>query len=118
MLKKSIAYLVIIGIFIFLGINIIRVWMYIPNVNLRLGLEDIALLILIGGMVYLSNIICWHMLTKSLDMRINLLKNLRIWMLSNFSRLLPGGIWQYPSRVYLLSGEKVTKTKAATTVFL
>lgn len=70
---------------------------------------DILLFFIFLPLPFFFNVVAWHLVTRSQGEKISFSKNFEVWMLSNFARYLPGGIWQYPSRVLLLSKERVSK---------
>ena len=78
--------------------------------------NPLSLLIMVILLVlnYLSNIFAWHILMKSFGEKISFFKDFRIWSLSSITRFLPGKIWQYPSRMYMLSQEGVTPVVSGT----
>lgn len=102
----------------FLFWNIAVNWQEVSNVAWNFRSLNTLVLLLFLLLVYLVNVFSWHMVTRVLGAKVSFGGNFRIWMLSNLSRLLPGGIWQYPSRVYLLSREGVTKRVSITAVIL
>lgn len=68
--------------------------------------------------IYFLNVLTWHLVTRSLGLKIPYRTNLKIWLISNTARYLPGGFWQYPSRIYLLSEQKVPKLKATAALLM
>lgn len=64
--------------------------------------------------VYFINSLSWYLLNKSLGVRIDYLQAVRIWMSSNFSRFIPGGIWQYVGRFYLATKAGIPKSVTST----
>jgi glycosyltransferase 2 family protein len=68
--------------------------------------------------IYIVNIVSWHILMIALGAKIKFVDNLRIWMVSNLNRVLPGGIWQYPTKIYLLNKIGISKTTATTATLL
>lgn len=117
-MKKFIGYLVAIALSGFLFWNIIQNWGVISTTSWNLESIDSLFLLASLFLIYFSNIISWHLVTKALGTNVKLKENSKLWMVSNLSRLLPGSIWQYPSRVYLLSQYGVSKTIGVTAVIL
>lgn len=115
-MKKAFSGLVVLGLLGFLSWNIVQNWHTTTSIEWNLLSINGLLLFLFLFLVYVVNIFSWHMVTRALGANVSFKGNVRIWMLSNLSRLLPGGIWQYPSRIYLLSKEKISKTLGATAV--
>src|SRR3989344_3756096 len=118
MVKKIFSYILVGGIFVFLFWNIVQNREYISSVNWILKSSDIFLFILFVIFIYVSNILSWHIVTKFLGLELSIFSNAKIWMISNFSRFIPGGIWQYPSRVILLAKKGVDKKSAITAVLI
>lgn len=115
-MRKLLSYTLISLIFGFLLFNIYKNWELVISVNWRFGFLRIVTILILIVFVYFTNILAWHLITKSLGIGISFKKNSRIWVLSNATRFLPGTIWQYLGRVYLLSKENVTKGKAFTAI--
>lgn len=110
--------ILVILIFLFLIWNAWQGREIIKSLNWDLDVFNLGWLFIFVLFVYLTNVFSWHLVTRALGAEINFPNNLKVWMLSNAARLLPGGIWQYPSRVYMLGHRGVTKNIAATSVFL
>lgn len=68
--------------------------------------------------MYIINALSWHLTVRSLGANLSFKKNFKIWIFSNLSRFIPGGIWQYPSRVIMLTQNKINKTTALIAVLL
>lgn len=117
-MKKIFTYLFIIGAFSFLFWNIIKNWEIISRFHWEFNIPNIILLTVFFLLVYITNIFSWHTVTRSLGIKTSFKRNIQIWMVSNLSRLLPGGVWQYSSRVYLLikSGAPRGSSVAAVTL--
>lgn len=105
-------------IFGFLFFNILYNWGTLRSFPWHFKSGNIALFILLLLPLYLLNVLCWHLVTRALGANIGYLSNFRIWMLSSFTRFIPGGFWQYPGRVLLLSREGVSRALSATCVVL
>lgn len=117
-LKNIIPILVISALFGLLIWNIVKNWQQIITANWHLSYPNLFLLIIFSVAIYPINILSWHILTKALNLNLSIATNAKIWMYSNLSRFLPGGIWQYPSRVYLISKQNISKSVAATAIIL
>ncbi len=105
--KSKFYYLVILLAFGFMVWKIKNDWFVISAFAWRLNLFNLATAIFISFVAYLFNVLSWHLLTKALSFRISFRDNLKVWTFSNLARFIPGKIWQYPSRILLLSEEKV-----------
>lgn len=84
----------------------------------KFSVSNILLVTLLLLPLYLINAISWHVITKLLKLKMSFKKNIYIWVITNLSRYLPGGIWQYPSRIFLLSSNNVTKTTSTFAVLI
>lgn len=115
---KIISLVAILVAFSFLFSNIFADWNAIKESFVNFKVSDIILVFLFLLPVYILNAFSWHIVTKSLKLRIGFKKNLHLWVVSNLSRYLPGGIWQYPSRVYLLSSAGTSKLIATYAVIM
>lgn len=82
------------------------------------GSINFLLVTLFALPIYLFNILAWHATTRVLNFKIDLLTDAQIWMYSNISRFLPGGIFQYPSRIFLLTKQKVSHLKSLMAILL
>lgn len=117
-MKKAFSYIIVFFIFSFLVWNIRNNWETISTLEWDLRNTNTLWLLIFLVLVYSVNVVSWHLVIKALKAKVSLKKNLKIWIFSNIARLLPGGIWQYPSRVYLLSKEKISKTLGTTAVIV
>lgn len=107
--KKIISVLMIWGILGFLGWKILSDWETIVNFKWNFSTFDLLLFIVFLPLPFFFNVVAWHLVTRSQGEKISFTKNFEAWMFSNFARYLPGGIWQYPSRILLLSKEGISK---------
>jgi len=118
MMKKIISYLFVLLVFAFLFWQIFWNRSTILSFQWRFSFSDVFLVIMFLLPIFIVNSFAWHLLTRALGAHISYSSNLKIWMFSNFARYLPGGIWQYPGRVLLLSREGVSKSFGATCLVL
>lgn len=116
--KKTLSYALVISIFGFLLWNIFTSWQTISSFSWRFKPQDAFLLLAVLVPIYLINAYAWHLVTRAIGGKVSFAKNLKVWMLSNLGRFLPGGFWQYAGRVHLLSKEGPSKTVAAAAVFV
>lgn len=117
-LKKILPFVLIIIILIFLFFRVFSEWSEIKVHILNINSINIAIAIFLSVPLYFLNAFTWHLLTKAVGVNLPFKKNLRIWLFSNTARFLPGGFWQYPSRIYLLDKQKVTKVEATASLLL
>lgn len=115
-MKKSLSILIVVALFSVLLVKIIQNWKSIESMKAQITPTGLIILVISVSSIYISNVFSWHLVTKALDTKLTLIKNLEIWMVSNMSRLIPGGIWQYPGRVMLMTKEKVSKSTAISAV--
>ncbi len=106
-LKSKLYYLVILLAFGFLVWKVKSDWFIVLSFTWKFNLINLVIAIFISFIAYLFNVFSWHLLTKVLFLHISFRDNLKIWTFSNLTRFIPGKIWQYPSRILLLSEKKV-----------
>lgn len=116
--KKLFSLVAIVGILAFFVWKIWTDWETVAAFKWNFGVFDAVLFLMFLPLPFLFNVLAWHLITRSQGEKIGFLRNFEAWMFSNFARYLPGGIWQYPSRVLLLSGEGVPKTFVVKCLFL
>lgn len=109
--KKVFSILVSLFFLVFLFKIIFDNWSTISLLEVRFNYTNILNLVIFSLSVYLINIISWHLALLSIGSRVSFADNFRIWMLANLTRLIPGGIWQYPSRIILLNKSGISKTE-------
>lgn len=116
MAKKIFSALIIFTALGFLLLNIYKNFSEIRFYPWHYSSVNILLLILFLIPIYFSNGLSWHLIVKALGGTVNLKVNLKVWMLSNLSRFIPGGFWQYPTRILMSSNQRISKTIATTAV--
>lgn len=116
-LKKVISSVLVVLLFLFLLWKIIDDFDQIKSVQWKFQPGNLVLLLLALLPGPFVNALSWHLMTKALGEDIAFKDNFRIWTYSNATRFLPGSIWQYAGRVYMLSQKGVSKT-FTTTVLL
>ena len=117
-LIKIISFVAILVAFSFLFSNIFADWNAIKESFVNFKASYIILVFLFLSPVYILNAFSWHIITVSLRLNVSFKENLHLWVVSNLSRYLPGGFWQYPSRVYLLSSAGANKLTATYAVIM
>lgn len=105
--KSKLYYLIILLAFGLMVWKIKDDWFVVSSFTWKFNLFNFTTAIFISLMAYLFNVVSWHLLTKVLSLHISFKNNLKIWTFSNLTRFLPGKIWQYPSRILLLSENRV-----------
>lgn len=117
-IKKILSLIIVAAVFGFFLINLIKNISQIKSFPWHLDPLNLTLLLLFLILVYPTISYSWHILTKSLGFQINIFDNLRIWMFSNLGRFLPGGVWQYPGRVLLMSEKGIPAAKTVNALVL
>ncbi len=115
-MKKLLSAIVTISIVSVLIFHIVSNWSQLMSVNWNVGVMLIPFVVSLIT-VYGINILSWHYLLLFMYESLSFRNNAIVWLLSNITRLLPGGIWQYPSRVVLLQKNGVSKYKGIYAVF-
>lgn len=87
-------------------------WQQIIHLKPMGSMTDFVFLIAFALLVYLTNSLSWHLITKAVGAKLTYIDNLEIWVLSNASRFIPGVIWQYAGRVYLADQKGLHKVLA------
>lgn len=116
--KKLLSFIVVGLVLGFIFINIFKNIDVLTSVQWDFGGGHLLWIILALLPVYFVNTLSWHLITRSLGLKLSFSQNLRIWVLSNASRFIPGSIWQYAGRVYLSSQRGVPMTMATTALFI
>ena len=81
-------------------------------------MQELLLLLGLVFSLHFLNAYSWHLLTKVMGFNITFGENIRIWMFPNIARYIPGKIWHYVGRVYLLSRQGVSKSQGTLAVLL
>lgn len=117
-IKKALTYLVVIVILTFLFKNIFQNWESIKNLNVNFNPKHLLIIFIISSGLHILNSISWHLLTKAIGLNIGFVSNMEIWMLPNLSRYIPGVVWQYIGRGYLLSKNGASKSQGLLSIIL
>ncbi|MDO8619181.1 MAG: lysylphosphatidylglycerol synthase domain-containing protein [Candidatus Daviesbacteria bacterium] len=117
-LKKVLSITAVGTILIFIFWNIIKNKELIIKFPWHPHVLDLFLMLLFLVPIYISGATSWYLITNALNFKINYFSNLKIWVFSNFSRFIPGSIWQYAGRVYLTSKYGISKTEATTALII
>ncbi len=115
MLKiKQLASLSIITlIFLFLARSILTNWNVFVSFLQDFTILNLSVIFLLLSLLVILNTLSWHIATLTIGLRVGLFENTYLWMVSNLSRYLPGGIWQYVGRIYMLSQLGISKMHSA-----
>lgn len=103
--EKYFKFLIPVVIFFFLGWQVVKDWPqvagYFQTVKLNFFLASLPVLLLI----YPEGAVCWWVVLRKLGVNISVRSAMRIWIIANTSRYIPGKIWQYVGRVELAKRE-------------
>lgn len=117
-LKKTLSFIVVLSLLIFFIFTLYQNRVGIINFPWRFNLLNLLLLIFSLLPIYLCNILAWHLTTKALGSKNSYLTSVRIWLFSNISRFIPGGIWQYAGRIYLAKKEGMPVIVATSAILI
>lgn len=117
-IKKILGVITVASCFSILGYQAWSQREAILRINWQLDFGNGVLLLLLLALAFPINVLSWHVLTKAVGMKISLRQNFRGWMLSNFSRYLPGSIWQYVGRAYFVNQAEKSKIKSISLVIV
>lgn len=115
-IRKIASYILVAVLLSFLFWNIFKNWQTVSTFDWKYRPRDILVLFIFLIPIYFINVFSWHLVTKAVGVDVAFLKNVKVWAISNLARFLPGGFWQYPGRILLLSAEGSGKALAATAV--
>lgn len=115
-MKKILSFIIVGALFSFLLFNILNNWKTINSFPWKFEIGNLIFLIILILPLYFLNILGWHFITRALGAKVSFARNMYVWMISNLSRFLPGGFWQYPGRVYLFKKEGSSLVLATTAV--
>lgn len=109
--KKIVTYLAVIVIFVFLFKNIFQNLESIKETRINFNFYHLITIFLVTSSLHILNSLSWHFITKAIGLKLSLFENIRIWMLPNLSRYIPGVVWQYMGRAYLMSKQGISKSQ-------
>lgn len=115
-IKKKIVSALIIIAFLFLFWKIYQDKHIFTSFDWRFNSSSFVIMIFLLFLNYLSNIVAWHVLLKSLNQKISFKDDFKIWSLSSLTRFIPGKIWQYPERILMLSEAGVSNIISGTAI--
>lgn len=100
-MKKIFQLIVIIILLGFLIRSITSDWSTILTYWQNLKLNWLILSFMMALLIYPEGALGWYVILKRMRIDVPVLKVIRIWIIANTSRFLPGMIWQYIGRVEL-----------------
>lgn len=92
-------------IFFFLGWQVTKDWSQVSGYLQSIRLNYLILVFPLLLMIYPEGALCWWVLLRKLGIKVPFHKAIRIWIIANTSRYIPGKVWQYVGRVELLKRE-------------
>lgn len=116
--RKAIQYVVVSLIFLLVGLSIYLNWQELAAYEWQLDVPLFAVSLLLVSLVALSVAIWWVWSIRLMDRRLAWRKGIRIWTLAQLAKYLPGGVWNYASRVYACDREGVPTTHAAVSLVI
>lgn len=117
-MKRNISILIVTTLLVFLLWKIAQDFDGVKNLQWEFDPKNLFPLLLVILPAPFVNALSWHLMTKSLGGSISFKDNFKIWTYSNAARFLPGSVWQYAGRVYMLSQKGVSKTLTSTALML
>lgn len=117
-LKKILPIAVCLLIFYFLGLHIYKNWEKISQYHWKFEPLLLALATLTWISVMLINSNVWVYTLHSLNSKLDTWNGMNAWILSNFSKYIPGRVWTLATRVYLTSKDGISKTKSSYSFYL
>lgn len=116
--KKIISIVFVSAIFAFIFITIYKNWQAIIYYPWKFSFQNLLVLLIFLIPVYLVNGMSWYLVNKSLGSNLSYFKCLKILLLGNFGRFIPGGIWQYAGRIFLAKKEGVESKLTTNAIFM
>lgn len=105
-------------ILIFFAYQIGQNWSSVSKVAWSFDVTDLLLIAFFALPLFLINVWGWHLVLVACGEKISFWKSVKIWMISNLGRFIPGGIWQYGGKVYLSKKEGISISNAVLVTFL
>lgn len=117
--SKPIQYVFALVVLGFLGQYLYRGWNELAEYEFRLDWKSLALASVLVMLVFFLIPVCWGLILRIfLGVQLSWRSSIRVWYLSQISKYLPGGLWNYLSRIYLCSERDISKTKALLSIVL
>lgn len=115
---KVLKFFVPVFLLLFLLFNALSNFSKVQAVFLQLDPLPLLLAFIIMLFIYPEGAFGWYMILKKADLKISFKKALRIWIISNASRYIPGSIWQYIGRVELSKKVGIAREATVSSVLL
>lgn len=114
--KKILSAIFVTAIFSFLFVNIYKNWPMISSYPWQFKTQNTFFLLVLLAPLYIVNGMSWYLVNRALGIKVSYFKSLKILILGNFARFIPGGIWQYAGRVYLSRKEGIPESMTISAV--
>ncbi len=116
---KKLAEFLIIGVVSFFVIKIlVDSWSSIaPNLTTP-NLSDIFVAWLFALGYFFLRALAWKVIINDLGYKLEIKSASRIWLISEFSRFIPGNIWSFLARIYMSEDKKIPKKITLTSLIL
>lgn len=108
---KLIKFIVPILITLYLLKNILSDLPKIAELPFLINPFAVFICLVLAGAIYIEGGYCWNILLRKLGVKTSFLQSLRIWIISNTGRYIPGMIWQYIGRLELAKKNLTTDRK-------
>lgn len=117
--RKPIQYAFGLAVLAFLGLYIYRHAQELADYSWSLDISSLLLAFGLTMVVQFLTPLTWgFVLWRCLQARLAWRESLVIWYLSQVSKYLPGGVWNYVSRVYLCTEQGIPPSKAVLSMIL
>jgi hypothetical protein len=117
-LKKLMLRLFVIFIFAYLFYRLYNTWGDLTSYNFELNYWFLALAVLTFLFFYLLEGIGYYIYVKLVHGKVPFMKILKARYVSDMGRYIPGKVWTYLGRIYLLKNYDITKTQILTSSML
>lgn len=95
----------------FLVGNIVKNWYLVVEQWSSFSIFPFVVGFLFMLLIYPEGAIGWYIVLRKINVKINFKNALRIWVIANTSRYIPGKIWQYLGRIELAKREGTSRAK-------
>ena len=110
-MKRVIKFLLPTNLLAFLAGNVINNWHLVLEQWSAFNILPFTLCFLLMLSIYPEGSVGWYIILRKINVDIRFKNALKIWIISNTSRYIPGKIWQYLGRIELARREGIPRTK-------
>ena len=107
--KQVLRWIIIIGIFLFLGKMVWNNWSQVKDTPLTLKSFPFILSTLVFAFSYFIQIWAWYLITLKLKIALSPSETIKSWFYSQLGKYLPGKVWLLLGRFYLYESEGKSK---------